>query len=89
MTGHSKNSHVSGTRYVLKIMNIDDLYKYMKLIFVKNVKNNDICYNIFQYMLHSTLKNNIKSFMIDFENICKDLNLSKQQVVDNINNITK
>jgi hypothetical protein len=27
--------------------------------------------------------------MKDFENICKDLNSSKQQVVDNINNISK
>ncbi len=55
----------------------------------KNVKNNDICYNIFKHMLNSTLKNNTKSFMKDFENICKDSNLSKQQVVENINTITK
>ncbi len=40
-------------------------------------------------MLNSTLKNNTKSFMKDFENICKELNLSKQQVVENINTITK
>ena len=89
MTGLSKNSHVSGTRNILKIMNIVDLRKYMKLIFVKNVKNNDICYNIFKPMLNLTLKNNTKSFMKDFENICKELNLSKQQVVENINTITK
>jgi hypothetical protein len=66
-------------------MNIADLRKYMKLIFVKNVKNNDICYNIFKPMLNLTLKNNTKSFMKDFENIWKELNLSKQQVVENIN----
>jgi hypothetical protein len=62
MTGLSKNSHVSGTRNILKIMNIDDLCKYMKLLFVKNVKNNDICYNIFKHMLNSTLKNKYHYF---------------------------
>jgi len=81
MTGLSKNCHFSGTRNILKIMNIDDLCKYMKLIFVKNLKNNDIWYNIFKHMLNSTLKNNTKSFMKDFENICKELNLSKHHDV--------
>ncbi len=44
IAGLSINSHVSNTINVLKIMNIQDLYKYMKLIFVKIVKNNS---NIF------------------------------------------
>jgi hypothetical protein len=63
-------------------MNIDDLCKYMKQILIKNVKNNDICYNIFKHMLNSTLKNNTKSFMKDFENICKELNLSKHHIAN-------
>ncbi len=34
MTGLSRNSHVLNTRKVLKILSIDELFKYMKLIFV-------------------------------------------------------
>ena len=58
-TGLSKNSHMSNTRNVLKIMNIQDLFKYMKLIFVKNVKNNSFCnLKIFKYILNANFKNN-------------------------------
>ena len=89
ITGLSKNSHVSNTRNVLKIMNIPDLYKYMKLIFVKNVKNNSICNDIFKYMLNADFKNNTKSFIKDFISICSELNLNKQYVADNINSISK
>ena len=77
------------TRNVLKIMNIQDLYKYMKLIFVKNVKNNSICNDIFKYILNANFKNNTKSFIKDFVSICSELNLNKQYVVDNINSISK
>jgi hypothetical protein len=40
MTGLSKNSHKSGTLKLLKLFTIHELYSYMKLIFVKNLKNN-------------------------------------------------
>jgi hypothetical protein len=40
MTGLSKNSHISNTRKILRIMNIEELYIYMKLIFIKNLENN-------------------------------------------------
>ena len=37
-TDLSKNINVVNTRNILKIMNIDDLCQYTKLIFVKNLK---------------------------------------------------
>ena len=89
ITGLSKNSHVSNTRNILKIMNIQDLYKYMKLIFIKNVKNNSISNGIFRHILSSNFKNNTKSFIKDFVLICDELNLNKQYVVDNIDVVSK
>ena len=53
-------------------MNIQDLYRYMKLIFVKNVKNNSICNDIFKYILNANFKNNTKSFIKDFVSICSE-----------------
>jgi glutaredoxin-related protein len=52
MTGLSRKSHVSNTRKILKIMSINDLYKYMKLNFVKNLKNTNICNEIFKHLLN-------------------------------------
>ena len=37
MTGLSKNSHITNTRKILKILSIDELNKYMKLIFFLNL----------------------------------------------------
>jgi hypothetical protein len=42
ITGLSRNSHISNTLKILKLFNINDLYYYMKLIFVKNLKSNYI-----------------------------------------------
>ena len=39
MTGLSKSSHVSNTRKILRILSIHELNDYMKLIFIKNLKN--------------------------------------------------
>jgi hypothetical protein len=47
MTGLSKKSHISNTRKVLRILSINELNDYMKLIFVKNLKNSKICSEIF------------------------------------------
>jgi len=40
ITGLSRNSHISNTLKILKLFNIHDLYYYMKLIFIKNLKSN-------------------------------------------------
>ena len=61
----------------------------MIVIFVKNVKNNSICNDIFKYILNANFKNNTKSFIKDFISICSELNLDKQYVVDKINSISK
>ena len=49
MTGLSRNSHISNTLKILKLFNIFELYIYMKLIFVKNLKSNFICTSIFNF----------------------------------------
>ena len=50
ITGLSRNSHISNTRKILKFLSIDELYSYMKLIFVKNLINNNLCKKIFDYL---------------------------------------
>ena len=39
MTGLSRNSHITKIRSILNFLSINELYIYMKLIFVKNLKN--------------------------------------------------
>ena len=56
ITGLSRNSHISKTTKILKLFNIQDLYYYMKLIFIKNLKNNNICVKIFKYIIQSNYK---------------------------------
>ena len=91
MTGLSKNSHISGVTKILKLFNIHDLYFYMKLIFVKNLKNNIICQNIFNYLLSAKYKNkkNTKSFIKDFKNVCLNISLDEKYVIENIKSIIK
>jgi hypothetical protein len=84
MTGLSKNSHISNTRKILKIMNIEELYIYMKLIFNKNLKNNSICLKIFNHLLIIKYKKNTKSFIKDFKNACNILQMDSQNVINNI-----
>jgi hypothetical protein len=84
MTGLSKNSHISNTRKILKIMNIEELYIYMKLIFIKNLKNNSICLKIFNHLLIIKYKKNTKSFIKDFKNTCNILQMDSQNVINNI-----
>jgi hypothetical protein len=48
----------------------------MKLIFVKNLINNNLCKKIFNYLLLSKYKNNTKSFIKEFMDVCKLMNLN-------------
>jgi hypothetical protein len=75
ITGLSKNSHISNTRKILRILSINNLYDYMKLIFVKNLRNSKICVRIFNHLLANNHKNNTKSFIKYFSIICNYLNL--------------
>ena len=87
ITGLSRNSHISNTLKILKLFNINDLYYYMKLIFVKNLKSNFICNSIFNYLLISDFKTNTLSFIKEFKILCDNLNESMFYVVDNINSM--
>ena len=76
ITGLSRNSHVSETLRILKILNIFEFYSYMKLIFVKNHKSNDICKSIFEYLLLVENQKPISlSYMKEFKSICKKLEM--------------
>ena len=47
-TGLSKNSHISNVLKILKIFNIKDLYLYMKLVFIKNLR---IIQSVYVYLI--------------------------------------
>ena len=89
MTGLSKNSHISNVLKILKIFSIHELYLYMKLIFVKNLKNNIICNKIFGYLLLAKYKDKstTKSFIKDFKNVCVYINKNEEFVINNINEV--
>ena len=61
----------------------------MKLIFVKNLKNNSICQRIFNNLLNVKHKDNTKSFIKEFKDICNILELNYTDVINNINEVTK
>ena len=63
----------------------------MKLIFVKNLKNNYICSTIFDYLLVSAYKSklNTKSFIKDFKYVCNKIKKDEKFVIDNIVTVTK
>jgi hypothetical protein len=84
MTGLSRNSHISNTLKILTIFKIYELYTYMKLIFVKNLRSNKICSSIFNYLLSSNYKKTTLSFIRDFNTICSKLNLDSSFVINNI-----
>ena len=61
----------------------------MKLIFVKNLKNNIICNKIFGYLLLAKYKDKstTKSFIKDFKNVCVYINQNEEFVINNINEV--
>ena len=85
ITGLSRHSHITNTLKILKLFSINDLYYYMKLIFVKNLKSNFICNYIFNILLDSNYKNNSLSFIKEFKLLCGRLKETMYFVVDNIN----
>jgi hypothetical protein len=87
MTGLSKHSHISNTRKVLKILSINELNDYMKLIFVKNLKNNKICTEIFNHLIHNNFKKNSKSFIREIDSICNNLEINKLNLITDIQSI--
>ena len=56
----------------------------MKLVFVNNLKNSEICNNIFNYLIHlENLKESSISFGNDFKKICTFLNKDCNFVINN------
>jgi hypothetical protein len=92
-SGLSKNSHISDVLKTLKIYNIHELYLYMKLIFVKNLKNNFICKKIFEYLLIANYKDksSTKSFLNvkNMINVCLYVHQNEEFVINNINLVIK
>ena len=84
ITGLSRNSHISDTLRILRVFNVFELYNYMKLIFVKNLKSNFICNSIFNHLLLVKHKPRSLSFMREFKGICIKLELEISYVIDNI-----
>ena len=87
ITGLSRHSHISNTLKILKLFTINDLYFYMKLIFVKNLKSNFICNYIFTFLLTSKYKNNTLSFIKEFKLVCNKMNETETNVIANVNSI--
>jgi hypothetical protein len=84
MTGLSKKSHISNTRKVLRILSINELNDYMKLIFVKNLKNSKICSEIFNHLINNNYKKNTKSFIKEVDSICSRLEIDKFNLTKDI-----
>ena len=61
----------------------------MKLIFIKNLNNNKICKDIFNYLMVNNKRNNTLSFIKDFNIISNRLKLNNTDIVNNINDIIK
>jgi hypothetical protein len=61
----------------------------MKFIFVKNLKNNNVCSKIFEYLQTSSYRNRqvTKSFIKDFKNACLFINQKESYVIENIASI--
>ena len=89
MTELSKHSHISNTRKTLRILSIDELFVYMKLVFIKNLENNIICQRIFNHILVLNCKKNSKSFIRGFKNVCVVLQSELTDIINNIHTLLK
>ena len=89
MTGLSKSSHVSNTRKILRILSIHELNDYMKLIFIKNLKNSRICSEIFIYLINNNYSTNTKSIIKEIDSLCNRLDINKFSLLDDIQSIIK
>jgi hypothetical protein len=83
ITGLSRNSHISDTLRILRVF-MFELYNYMKLIFVKNLKSDFLCKSIFNQLLLVKHKPRSLSIMREFQGICIKLELEPSYVIDNI-----
>jgi hypothetical protein len=89
MIGLHKNCHMSDLLVVLKIFNIQELYTLYKLIFIKNLKNNEICNLIFEYLCNNLTKFNSRSlsFGRDLNNLSSFFNLDISSIKENVQSL--
>ena len=85
--GMKKFSHISKTLKALKVFQIEHLYMYYKLIFINNIKSNEICKIILNTIINESdtntnIKNDKKSK--SFKNDCKLLSNFFQSSIDMI-----
>ena len=72
--GLKKFSHISNILKCLKIYNFDQLYTFSKLIFINSIHNNEICSDIFKYLMSDKdCSNRSNSFRKDFLFMAKNL----------------
>ena len=86
MFGLHRYTHMSDLLTVLNVFDIENLIIFRKLTFIKHLKNNFICYSIFHNLLLNlnSIHKKSPSFIIDFSNICKHLNLEHNYLLTNI-----
>jgi len=85
MLGISKFCHTSDLLKVLNLFDIDSLVIFMKLSFVKNLKNNKLSYKIFVNLLNNIETFNVKSksFIVDYKKISNSLNYDYNFIFNN------
>jgi hypothetical protein len=89
MLGISQYCHTSELLKDLKLFDINSLIIFMKLSFIRNIKNNNFTFKICSFLLENI--NNVKpkssSFIHDYKKICNVLNLDFNYLINNINEI--
>ena len=89
MLGISKYCHTSELLSVLRLFDINSLIIFLKLSFIKNIKNNILTFKIFSFLLNNVdlFSSKSKSFITDYKNIFSLLNLDCNYLFNNINSV--
>ena len=89
MLSKSKYCHTGELLCVLRLFDINSLIIFLKLSFIKNIKNNSLSFKIFSFLLNNVdlYNSKSKSFITDFKNICLLLNLDYNYLFNNINSV--
>ncbi|CAF0937385.1 unnamed protein product [Brachionus calyciflorus] len=82
----SRHNHISSIRKVLKILNVDQPYIHSKLSFQRNIRFNNTCFKLMEYLQNDlnnrprSSKSIVKDFVLcekyfntDFESIYKNI----------------
>ena len=91
MIGISKYCHNSELLRALKLFDIKNLIYFMKLSFIKSIKNNKLSFSILNKLIENNMlyNSNSKSFIKDFKFICCELKVDFNFLVNNIYSISR